>query len=313
MNFFARWPIQEGHSCDNKRCGFDKAAMDIRFYKDLMERFRFSPHIAKFRELYFSNKTVIGVHIRAGNGEGGDFVWKGRGIKNETAWVSNLIIHIREMAASKENPVLFVASDTERMIDLLRERLAGVMDVLHVQQRRPEEGKGIMFGEKRAVLNEGEECLHGWEMSLVDMMLLSHSDAVIVGRPSSFTQTMPMNMMFAKSETDRRIDKPYCELDPEATQIHCYTDYKDWCCNGKTAFYLTQRKKQEYIHVPKVPFNLDEHRSGIHPRTTDRAQCLGRLPDKKQYCIPYHWGTYRVLPNRTAEQLPKGSLVQQVL
>jgi hypothetical protein len=33
----------------------------------------------------------------------------------------------------------------------------------------------------------------------------------------------------------------------------------------------------------------------------------------KQYCIPYHWGAYRLLPNRTAVDLTEGSLVQQLL
>ncbi|GKY96995.1 hypothetical protein MPSEU_000658300 [Mayamaea pseudoterrestris] len=313
MNPLTRWPSDETNGCDNRHCGFDKAAMDVAFYKDLMERFRFSPHVEKFRELYFRDKTVIGVHIRAGNGEGGDFVFKGRAIQNEAIWVDNLVLQVKNMAVSSENPVLFVATDTERMIDMLRERLVNVMDVLHVQQRRPEEGRGIMFGEKTAVLNEGEECLHGWEMSLVDMILLSHADAVIVGRPSSFTQTMPMSMQFARPKSERKIAKPYCELDPEATEMRCYDTYSDWCCKGKTAFYMTQKKKEEYIHVPKVPFDLDEHRSGIHPRTSDRAKCLGQHPGARQYCIPYHWGSYQVLANRTAIQLTDGSLVQQAL
>jgi hypothetical protein len=312
MNNFARWATK-GQPCDNRRCGFDKADMDIAFYKDLIERFRFSPHVNKFRDMYFQNKTVLGVHIRAGNGEGGDFVWKGRVIKNETVWVANLAEHITSIAASTIDPILFVATDTERMINMLRQKLDGVMAVLHVEQPRPESGQGIMFGERASVLTEGENCLHGWEMSLVDMILLSYADVVIVGRPSSFTQTMPMSMMYARPLNERRIAKPYCELDPEATEMRCFSSYSDWCCNGKTAFYLDQKKKQEYIQIPHVPFDLEEHKGGLHLRSADTTKCQGHPANGRQYCIPYHWGSYRVLPNRTMEQLPVGTLLQQAL
>lgn len=313
MRNLARWPVPPGRACDDRRCGFGKAAADADFYADLRARFRFRPQVDAFRARHFTNRTVLGVHIRAGNGEGGDFAWKKRGIRNETAWLGNLAGHLRQLAAGAVRPALFVASDTERLIDGLRDRLGGALEVLQVAQRRPAAGTGILFGEKRAVLTEGEHCLHGWEMSLVDMILLSHADAVVVGRPSSFTQTMPMSLVFARPERERRIARPYCELDPEALHRRCYASYEDWCCNGTTAFYMDQRKKQEYIHVPQVPFDLEEHRSGLRARSSDNARCLGHPASGQQYCIPYHWGAYRVLPNRTIQDLPPGSLVQQVL
>ena len=39
----------------------------------------------------FSNSTtVIGIHVRAGNGEGGDFERKGRTIQNPVEWVGSV-------------------------------------------------------------------------------------------------------------------------------------------------------------------------------------------------------------------------------
>jgi hypothetical protein len=59
---------------------YGKGESDAEFYAQLLSLFRFKGRIRDFTTKHaFVNHTVLGLHIRAGNGETGDFLSKARG------------------------------------------------------------------------------------------------------------------------------------------------------------------------------------------------------------------------------------------
>jgi hypothetical protein len=215
---------------------------------------------------------VIGIHVRAGNGEGGDFERKGRSISNPDVWVQNIRTLIQEsLLLSTQNnnnnnnlssspPVLYIATDTPSMVIRFRQQFESInIQVLDLpQQGRAEEGNGVLFGESDKVHNKGNgrdsdndddhsSCLQGWSDTITDMMVLSHADVVIAAKPSSFVQTLPMSLAFGRDKFDRKLSNVYCEIIPQFEQaannmewmetsptIQCYDSYHDWCCNYNT-------------------------------------------------------------------------------
>jgi hypothetical protein len=258
-------------------CRDDKIQSDLEMYTSLRERFRGKAVVDQFVKEHFVNASlVIGIHVRAGNGEGGDFERKGRGIANPDTWVQHmqsliqnslqLLIPTSTSNRHFSSPLLYIATDTPSMVDRFRQQFATVnITVLNLpQQGRPEEGKGVLFGESDKVHNkDGKEsnddyssCLRGWSDTITDMMILSHADVVVAAKPSSFVQTLPMSLAFGRTTFGRKLPKVYCEIIPQFEQdennlewiegfptIQCYDSYHDWCCNHNSK--LTRRD----IHV----------------------------------------------------------------
>jgi hypothetical protein len=257
------------------------------FYEKLRDRFTFADEVSSFRDRYFTNHTVIGIHIRAGNGEGGDFVQKGRSISNTDSWVSLTSQRLVELAGRMQQPTrLFIATDTPSLIQAFREQLTGHMDVVDYEQTRLEEGKGVMMGEHGKYI-DGNLCLDGWKNALIDMMILSHADVIVSGRPSSFTQSLPIHIALSRPMEHRRSRNTYCELNPNATSIRCYDDFSNWCCHGVTDFHLEGIRRYEFR---RVPFELDKQLFELRPRppkvTADPLQC-GKSP--RNCNPPYDW------------------------
>lgn len=142
-------------------CQSDQIAADLELYTSLRRRFRDKAVVDSFVEKNFKGKTVLGLHVRAGNGEVGDFVRKGRGIDNPSVWVSHVCHLLQEFlqqqASSLSKPVvLYIATDTPSMIDLFRQQMApaGIPVLDYSQDGRLEEGKGVLFGESANVHNK---------------------------------------------------------------------------------------------------------------------------------------------------------------
>jgi hypothetical protein len=268
---------------DRCPCSFDKLEEDVRFYSRLRKRFRFKDEVDAYRAKHFQNKTIIGVHIRAGNGETGDFTDKGRGIKDVEMWTKNLVDRILEMQGwNRANAALFLATDTPAMIQKLQVLLNSTMDVMTLEQTRPEEG--VFFGQ---TFSKTGDCLDGWKSAVKDMMLLSHTDVIIAATPSSFSQSLPMALSLGRPKAQRRVTTPFCEVDQNATEMRCYNDVHDWCCNGNTQFILEGIQKYEYIRMPSEA--LDP--SIWQKKVMLRENCFPR-PNAKQICLPYDWSKY---------------------
>lgn len=278
----------------NKTCAcfFEKAEADVEFYTDLRQRFRGASQVAEFRHRYFEGKTVIGVHIRAGNGETGHFNRRRRSVGDLDTWLNNLVEGLlkQKKLHSLPDTVLFLATDTPSMIDKLGNLLKDEMPVITFNQTRPKEGEGVLFGERGKVESSGEKCLDGWQNTVTDMVLLSHADVVIAARPSSFTQSMPMALVYARPKEQRTTQKAFCEVNPEATEFQCFSDIEDWCCNGRTDFSLNKIQQQDYFHLSN--WTVSETQEA---RMLERGEpCIPTSPRSKQRCLPYDWGDFRV-------------------
>jgi len=303
-------------------CDLNKATADAAFYAGLRDRFRLRTFVDDLRTKHFGlgsgqQLTVIGMHIRAGNGETGDFSDRGRGIGDTETWLQSLAKQLLEAHRAQDwgDSVLFLATDTPSLIDTVRDLLAQDIPVVHLDQVRPEEGSGVFFGEQGKIAQKGKQCLQGWENTMMDMMLLSYTDVLIAARPSSFTQSLPMQLVLATPKTTRRVPQPFCEVNPAATEMRCYSDFSDWCCNGKTDFSLQGiRQTYDYLRMPQnnTPSILNiadpavQKKYKINDRPIDG--CIPRPQGWKQVCLPYNWSEFVVEPRiqNPAPLLPKG-------
>lgn len=273
-------------------CHKDKIEADLELYTSLRNRFRKKDFVDKFVKEHFESATVIGIHVRAGNGEAGDFERKGRSLSNPDAWVKEVCNLIKEFLDShqstvKRRPALYIATDTPSMVKLFRNHMERFqIPVLDLpQDARPAEGEGVLFGESDKVHNKGgldsaidddySSCLRGWTDTIADMFLLSHADVVIAGNPSSFSQTLPMSLAFGKQTRDLSVS--YCEIVETSDEtingstkisgdasptLQCYDTYMDWCCNYSTWIKFHQKgpKGRPKIHAKEfVRFLLPQN------------------------------------------------------
>ena len=143
-----------------KNCLPDELESNYQMYSSLRRRFRQKASVNEFVRAHFEHKLVVGIHVRAGNGEGGDFAEKGREVDTTAQNFTQLASqHIRQLLLqqstntttttpmSNTTPVLFVATDTAEYVDLLRSSLRGVMDVVTWDQAREDVGTGVFLGQ----------------------------------------------------------------------------------------------------------------------------------------------------------------------
>jgi hypothetical protein len=233
---------------------------------------------------------------------------------------------------------LYVATDTPTMISMFRDELQRASSnflVFDWPQSRPDEGHGVLFGEAIAVHNKDtntsneeddySDCLKGWTDTMTDMLLLSHADVVIAGKPSSFSQTLPMSLAFGKNNHDDEASSSpwsqiqnqprvpvYCEVIPHHKQVNattwmelpptmkCYHSYMEWCCNHSTwiKFRHTGPKghtkiiSHEFVQFPKHDIaNMIKDFNSLRNRTLNcprpgRGRAAGGRKDK---CLPHEW------------------------
>jgi hypothetical protein len=247
-------------------CNTDKIDSDLELYQSLRTRFRGSARMNDFVREHFVNATVVGIHVRTGNGEVGDFEQKGRDISDPDLWVHQvctLLQGLWQLEHLKKPPIVFVATDSPSMVARFRNELTSINVPVYdlPQSERRKEGEGVLFGtsakvyntaENKSLIDDSTSCLQGWSDTITDMLLLSHADIVVASRPSSFVQTLPMSLAFGKPKQDRVFQEVYCEIisqseltvnktlgsQEEWTEsdptMQCYESYEDWCCNHST-------------------------------------------------------------------------------
>jgi hypothetical protein len=265
-------------------------AFDAKFYMGLRNRFRNKEQVDEFVESNFANRTFVGLHIRAGNGEKGDFVDKNRMIKNTDEWVDRISENICNMTSFWEKPpLLYIATDTPSMVGKFRDALAGVMNVTSFPQQRAQEGESVFFGERgveHTAVRDKNKCLNGWDAMIKDMLILSHADVVVAARPSSFTQTLPMSLVLDKPKESRSVMLSFCEVNLAGTEMRCFEDYMEWCCNGIGSFIFTGIN-QRYDYT-KVPHELEKQ--GFVFKTRPPSCNLTAADGLAQReCIPFSW------------------------
>lgn len=260
---------------------YDKLASDFEFYSQLLVLFRFHEQVRDFMRLHeFDKHTIVGFHVRTGNGEKGDFVKKHRGIVDVDDWVQNAASLLRTFSQNLTKPAkIFLATDTPGLAKQLANATRS-LPVIVVDQERPEAGTGVSYVEG---WNKKEECHNGWVSQFTDIALLSLSDVVIAGRYSSFTQSMPLVMMLGsraaatdmkmnglnKMSTNDGKDEEYlrsrfdprnpsnvfCEMGKAANGMRCYDDFFEWEAHGKNTAFGSPAddfSRQNHILAPRV-------------------------------------------------------------
>jgi hypothetical protein len=247
----------------------EKISSDFAFYSILRDRYTHKDVVQKFVQQHFTNETLsIAIHIRAGNGETGDFSHKKRQIDDPTAFVRNTVDMIREIVSQNNaqsstssssrpplSPLVFIATDTRSYVDAFRQELATgtasssppIPVVTLPAQVHAEEGQGVMFGVFNKVIQSGEKCLDGWRNVVEDMLVLSHADVVFAPYYSSFTQTIPISLALGRNKYDAHdhavgetssskshITAPFCDvvIQGEGKQVlSCYETFQQWHCS----------------------------------------------------------------------------------
>jgi hypothetical protein len=221
-----------------KNCAPDEVDSNIRFYEELKARFRAHDAVEAFVQQHFHGKFALGIHIRDGNGEKGLFVDADRGLKvtpeEFTKRAVKKIIEIVENAKNQTQdlppPVLFVATDNQRYHSLFRTELESEgIPVVHWEQDLGEEGSGAFLERLHRDGMEDEKCLKNWRDILMDLILIGSADVVIAGQYSSFTQSMPMHLALGRPFDQRPLQRNYCELLEEGSEMDCFQDLMERC------------------------------------------------------------------------------------
>lgn len=223
---------------------FHKWNSDAHFYRLLQERFEaLHPEAQQFRDQHkFKDHTVIGLHLRAGNGEQAHFQWAGRELKggygafldNLEKLLAKLVHHLKQQPASKPL-LLFLATDTPTMIPSIQAMTTkswnNIPVVTFEQPAIPLKG-GVSFNS----LKTGQKCLDGWKAMLVDAILLGSANVLVAGMRSSFTQGLPLALVFSRHKDDPNNNdnvppnqQPrFCEVSELGDAMTCVGSRQDW-------------------------------------------------------------------------------------
>jgi hypothetical protein len=251
----------------------EKLASDKELYQLLESRYMFRSAVLEFMQQHdFDNHFVIGLHLRAGNGEQAHFVESGRGIANETEFVTNLADSIGHFIQSirkthperleSKPPLIFLATDTAYLVNSFTNRMTkefGVNTILFPQLRL-KKNQGVTFS---ALQGSGETCLQGWQAMFNDMFLLSHANVLIAAQKSTFTQSLPMSLVFDRFR--KEAGPHFCEVSMNATHMTCYQDLATWLFRDyevRMFSYSTDGHIETVLHklvvlLPDVKFPKD--------------------------------------------------------
>lgn len=168
------------------------------------------------------NRHVIGVHVRAGNGETDHFVAAGRGtnLTDPTTVARKLEPLIQHAAAGQKNgnkPLVFLATDTASWVDALQSSLQSIADFVVYPQDRVASGKGVSY---QQWTEADETCVRGWKSAVADMALLAQADTLVATSRSTFTQIVPALIVL------KRNGGSFCEFVPGS--VDCFSDVEDW-------------------------------------------------------------------------------------
>ena len=244
----AQIPLQRSHM----RLWQNKLDSDTHLFRNLVasfERIHGDQTTRKLQKQWnWDNHFVIGLHIRAGNGEQDHFGQAQRQIVSDgSTFYQNLARTIRTFLADKDTnrdqkpPLIFLATDTASVVNELRQLLASdLLPVVTVPQPRVEPHKGVSY----SVWTAGSKnCWDGWLYSMVDMTLLARSDFLIATRRSTFTQILPRSLVLRshhgdnvhrrgrhETKQERILDMHhrFCEVGEMADSMTCFSDSYSW-------------------------------------------------------------------------------------
>ncbi|CAB9511711.1 expressed unknown protein [Seminavis robusta] len=262
----------------HKYCAKEELHAYYKFFAEIMDRYRYKDKIQQYVRDNFDNQLAIGIHVRDGNGEKGDFTEKNRqiGITPEE-WVKKVSAHILKYleTVKQDNggqeppqPVLFVAADNQDYMGLFQIQLMGQINVVEWSpEQHQQAGTGVFLGQRQEEGLDEDTCFDKWKAMLGDMMLLASTDVLIAGQFSSFSQTMPLNVVLGKPKEQKKVRRPYCEVHGEGKWFDCYEDQMDWCTHAKQFNTLKTNNNPDskgYLSVFEAMYESPYYRNQTH-------------------------------------------------
>ena len=243
---------------ENNFWGKDQS--DYQFYEQLMLMFSHE-HASTIRAAMdhtnFTKHTVFGLHIRAGNGEKGDFEHKLRGMHHIDQWLAYTMLLF--CSYKEEHPhffyekplMIFVGTDTPSVILKLQSVSEETcqIPVTSAPQVYPEDGSGVTY-DTFATADEEKfyHCLNGWRDMFLDMYMFTQCNTVVAGTYSSFTQSAPLSYVMHKAKLhSHHLEKTtsslgggghphyFCEMGKTGQRMDCYDTLGSWMVSKTTA------------------------------------------------------------------------------
>lgn len=221
----------------------DKMESDLVLFRNLVRAFD-NNHSRKLvhpfqQQHQWNNHFVMGLHIRAGNGEQEHFEQAQRRIGDQATFYKNLVQTVstfwkeeQRMLETPKAPLIFLATDTASVLETMTHLFQKhQIPVISVPQPRVAENKGVSY----AAWTEGAKCQQGWLYSMVDMSLLAKSQVVIAARRSTFTQILPRSLLLddtTKAPSDSKRHR-FCEVSNSGLSMTCFAHRDAWIFRGQ--------------------------------------------------------------------------------
>jgi hypothetical protein len=225
----------------------------LRADRVLFEGLQRSVPVSDFQDrVQWGAHTVIGLHVRTGNGERDHFVQAGRNCSGvvDVGTIQSLLQELWTTSSLSKPPMVFVATDTASVIPVLRTALHP-WPVIALEQPRVAPGRGVSY---QSWKDDTEQCLSGWKAAATDMALLAESDILVATTRSTFTQILPLSLVLA------RPGRQFCEM--SGTSMACFSGLDAWLYRrgGGTTTYGGGGPAQPHkimVHLPDV-FHPDD-------------------------------------------------------
>ena len=299
--------LQSSENIWNRKMDFDRA-----FFQQLLYGFhrQHGTNLKDFQQKHaWQDHYVVGLHLRAGNGEKDHFVQADRGVANLTEWcravVSTLRCAMNDLSTASLPVMVFLSTDTTDLIPVIKAALPDV-PVVTFPQTRPPAKEGVSYQK----WTQGEQCFDGWKSAMTDMALLAASDLLIAATRSTFTQILPMSQVLPSRQDDDASIK-FCEMGGDGHVMTCFSDRQAWFLrqNGETTWQSSSSSKCTKI-IPKpmqLPYAESDrvvHKVMVHlpdvgedPLLLQALEFLEKSKESRFYYGPAFARKYRGGPN----------------
>ncbi|CAB9496041.1 expressed unknown protein [Seminavis robusta] len=301
----ARQPIPKSYLQDNPQSPFfQKLDLDAHLYQWLQDKFEeIHPEALRFRERHqFADHLVIGLHIRAGNGEQDNFLQQNRDVANVDEFLSNLIVLLQQFLvekssswkSSKKPPLLFLATDTPTVIPVVEQAAEKWnIPVVTLQQLQLQPNEGVTFSQVKT----GTRCLEAWKAMVMDMILLGHANVLIAAMRSSFTQTMPMTMVFHRAADTLSNNSPrFCEVAPSGRAMTCVGTRQAWLHrNDPSSEWTLSLDENSSSVVHKIVVHFPDVDQDDNQFQRDWQKAVSFLQDPNDQASTMVWGNGKTI------------------
>jgi hypothetical protein len=135
----------------------------------------------------------------------------------QTSHPQRFVVDKCSSSIERKVPMFFLATDSPKYIPIISSytKQFGIETIVMPQDRVE---KGVTF-----TIKQGQKCPKGWYDMLLDDIILSFSDTLVAARHSTFTQSMPMPLMFDGASIKGIRGPIFCEVGDHGASIHKIT------------------------------------------------------------------------------------------